>query len=263
MSIASEITRINTNIAAAYDEAEAKGATMPATENSANLADTVASIPSGGTPTLIAKQITENGTYTAADDSADGYSDVEVNVYDQQFVGLVQRTITTVSDSNVTRIGDYVFSNCASLTSVDFPNATSIGTNAFFNCASLPSVDFPNATSISTGAFSNCTSLTSVDFPNATSIGTNAFLNCARLTSVDFPNATSIGTNAFLNCAKLSTIILHKRTTLGNATIPSRTIIYVENDDLAWYSTATNWSAVYADGRIKSIDELPSEEATV
>lgn len=48
MSVASEINRIKANIADAYDEAEAKGATMPATENSANLADTIATISGGG-----------------------------------------------------------------------------------------------------------------------------------------------------------------------------------------------------------------------
>lgn len=57
MSIASEISRIKTNIAAAYDEAEAKGATMPATENSANLADTVASIPQGSGGALEEKEV--------------------------------------------------------------------------------------------------------------------------------------------------------------------------------------------------------------
>jgi len=80
MSVASEINRIKANIAAAYTEAEAKGATMPATENSANLAQTVASIPEAVQPTLITKQITENGTYTAEDDNADGYSQVTVEV---------------------------------------------------------------------------------------------------------------------------------------------------------------------------------------
>ena len=80
MSIASEITRINNNIAAAYTEAENKGATMPATENSANLEDTVASIPEAVQPTLITKQITENGVYTAENDNADGYSEVTVDV---------------------------------------------------------------------------------------------------------------------------------------------------------------------------------------
>lgn len=49
MSVASEINRIKANIADAYTEAEAKGATMPTTENSANLAVTVASIPQGST----------------------------------------------------------------------------------------------------------------------------------------------------------------------------------------------------------------------
>ena len=50
MSIESEITRINNNIAATYTALSAKGATMPAAENSANLASTVATVPSGGDP---------------------------------------------------------------------------------------------------------------------------------------------------------------------------------------------------------------------
>lgn len=45
MTIASEITRIKSNIASAYTALSDKGATMPATQNSANLATTVASIP--------------------------------------------------------------------------------------------------------------------------------------------------------------------------------------------------------------------------
>ena len=75
-----ERQRIAANIAAAYTEAEAKGATMPATENSANLPTAIRSIPEAVQPTLITKQITENGTYTAADDNADGYSEVTVEV---------------------------------------------------------------------------------------------------------------------------------------------------------------------------------------
>ncbi|MBR1533432.1 MAG: hypothetical protein IJ639_03635 [Ruminococcus sp.] len=48
MSIASEITRIQNNIAEAYDACEEKGAAMPQTQNSANLADTIGSITGGG-----------------------------------------------------------------------------------------------------------------------------------------------------------------------------------------------------------------------
>lgn len=48
MTIESEITRIQNNIAAAYTAASGKGATLPATENSDNLATCIGSIPSGG-----------------------------------------------------------------------------------------------------------------------------------------------------------------------------------------------------------------------
>lgn len=47
MSITSKIIRIQTNIADAYDAAEAKGATLPTTKNSENLPNTIASITTG------------------------------------------------------------------------------------------------------------------------------------------------------------------------------------------------------------------------
>lgn len=59
MTIASEITRIKNNIAGAYTALSAKGATMPATQNSANLATTVASVPAGGTTLTV----TNNSSY--------------------------------------------------------------------------------------------------------------------------------------------------------------------------------------------------------
>jgi hypothetical protein len=75
-----ERQRISGNITTAYAVANSKGATMPANRNSANLAQTINSIPSGGSSTLITTAITENGIYTAEDDNADGYFEVVVNV---------------------------------------------------------------------------------------------------------------------------------------------------------------------------------------
>ena len=48
MSIANEITRIKNNIASAYTAVNTKGGTLPATQNSNNLATAINSIPSGG-----------------------------------------------------------------------------------------------------------------------------------------------------------------------------------------------------------------------
>lgn len=79
MSIADQITRIKNNIAASYAECNAKGATLPATENSENLPNTIASISSGTTINNQNKTFTENGTYTA-DAGYTGLGTVTVNV---------------------------------------------------------------------------------------------------------------------------------------------------------------------------------------
>lgn len=79
MSIASEITRINNNISAAYTACQNKSATMPQTQNSANLSSCINSIPGGGNINNQDKTITVNGTYTA-DSGYTGLGTVTVNV---------------------------------------------------------------------------------------------------------------------------------------------------------------------------------------
>lgn len=54
MTIASEINRINGNIANAYTALGEKGATLPQAQNSANLAATIAGVPAGGGDTVTA-----------------------------------------------------------------------------------------------------------------------------------------------------------------------------------------------------------------
>jgi|GEM_PF-4097534 len=135
MSVTSEIARIKNNIAAVYDEAEAKGATMPATENSANLAETVASIPTGTAPTLITKQITENGTYTAADDNADGYFEVTVNIqpyYNSQ--GTMYFADMVIPDT-VTSIKSGAYQACTNMQTLEIAGTVkTVGAYAFQNC---------------------------------------------------------------------------------------------------------------------------------
>ena len=52
------------------------------------MAPAIDNIPSGG-GTLISKTLTENGTYNAADDNADGYSTVTVGVDLKSFANYI------------------------------------------------------------------------------------------------------------------------------------------------------------------------------
>ena len=152
---------------------------------------------------------------------------------------LIDRSITSIENSEVTSIGAYAFSSCSRLTNASFPNVTSIGANAF----------------------NYCVRLTNASFPNVTSIGANAFSSCSQLTNASFPNVTSIGSTAFYGCIRLATLILGKRATLQNSNAfnsADNVIVYVQPEDLSWYSTATNWSVLYTAGRVKSIEELPT-----
>ena len=239
MSIASEIQRIQGNIASAYTACNNKGATMPATQNSANLATCIGSIPTGGGgSTLITKNITQNGTYNASSDNADGYSSVTVNVSGGSFTGINREVVNGVYKapetsftwslpSTATEVGSngllYAFYGCTGLTgALDLSSLTTVGSSAlayaFYNCTGLTSVDLSSLTTVSNSqalyhAFFNCTGLTSVDLSSLTTVGISAlnyaFNGCSNLTSVDLSSLTTVSgskalQNAFYNCTGLT-----------------------------------------------------------
>ena len=163
-----------------------------------------------------------------------------------------------------TQVGFYAFFGDKLLTSVSLPLVTSVGSYAFQNCASLTVADFPVATSVGSYAFQNCASLTVADFPVATSVGSYAFTGCSALTSADFPVATSIGGSAFRYCSNLTSLTLSNTTiaTLSNSLALLDTPIangtghiYVPDDLVDQYKTATNW-ATYAN-QILPISQKP------
>ena len=149
---------------------------------------------------------------------------------------LIDRSITEISSSSITSIGDSAFRNCSNLTTVDFPVATSIKPSAFYSCSNLTTVDFPVATSIGSYAFYSCRSLTTADFPVVTSIGTYAFNSCRVLKSLLLRGnnvCTLSSTNAF-----------------NSTPIKSGTgYIYVPSALIEQYKAATNWSTYSAQFR--------------
>ena len=134
---------------------------------------------------------------------------------------LIDRSITEISSSSATYIGDSAFAYCSALTTVYFPVATSIGNNAFNKCSALTTVDFPVAKTIGNNAFAYCSALTTVDLPVATTIESYTFYSCSALTTVDFPVAKTIRDSAFGSCSALTTVDLPVATSIGGSAFKS------------------------------------------
>lgn len=248
MTIASEITKLNTNLTNSYTACQGKGATMPANQNFDNLATCIGSIQTGSTPTLITKNITANGTYNASSDDADGYSSVTVNVSGGgskygatggTFLGDVDANGVLSYDSNTPT--DLVFTGVRDLGNyalcmrfIYVLSTTSItSTSGHLGLSSIENVYFPNLENI-TGNYamayvvSQCTNLTSVYLANLNTIsGTNAmeraFNGCTNLTSLDLSSLTTIsGTSAmrytFNGCTSLSSLDLSSLTIISGTT---------------------------------------------
>ena len=214
MTIASEITRIKTNISNAYTALEAKGATIPSEKNSANLANTVDTITGGGRDFIgLPLEVTSEGVLQKQN----------------QPLTLNVPTATSIDNNGLS----YAFYGCTSLTSVDLSNVTSINNNglsyAFFGCTSLTSVDLSNVTSIGDSvlqyAFAGCSGLTSTGLNNVMFIREsslrNAFQGCTSLTSTGLENVTRIDDSglrsAFQGCTSLISTGLENVTYINGA----------------------------------------------
>lgn len=81
MSIATEITKLNTNLTASYTACSNKGATLPASQNFDNLASCVSSIPTATEPTLASLTVTPSTTAQTITppSGTDGYNTVTVS----------------------------------------------------------------------------------------------------------------------------------------------------------------------------------------
>ena len=152
--------------------------------------------------------ITENGTYNVPE-NIDGYGPITVEVAgscgggsDDVLKSLIERTITEISNENVTKIGDYGLYT-SNITSANFPNVTSVGKYAFSDCRVMDTCDLPNLTSISERSFLNCYKLKKVNFPKLKGLSGTAQFNGSALTEAIFPKLESLGTSMFSSCGSL------------------------------------------------------------
>lgn len=122
-TIAQNLQRLEaarTNIASAITT---KGGTVASGAGFEDFSTAIGTIPSGGSATLITKNIDANGTYNASSDSADGYSSVTVavpNTYTASDEGKVVSNGALVAQTarpdTITTNGSYITTNYNSVT---------------------------------------------------------------------------------------------------------------------------------------------------
>ena len=122
-------------------------------------------------------------------------------------------SVTFISTSTVSAIGDYAFKGCKGLTSISLPTSLlTIGTYAFQSCTGLTSISLPSKiTSVGNYAYDGCSNATSLTIGynsnSSRTIGDYAFQNCSKVSSITIPTCvTAIGQYAFNGCSNATTL---------------------------------------------------------
>lgn len=180
---------------------------------------------------------------------ADGLLVVGEEEYPSLENAIIQKTLTSYSNEDLTSVISREFYCQTLLETVYLPNITSIGERAFYQCFALTQINTSKVTSLGAYAFYQCTSLISVNFPLVTSISDYAFNGCTSLTNFVFPKVTGIGTYALTN-AGITKITDENFPTLGATTrciikliVPQVTEIELSGPNL----TLSNGSGAFRD----------------
>ena len=229
-------------------------------------------VSAGGGSVIVSKSITQNGTYNASSDSADGYNPVTVNVPPTLFRELVDGSsfsVTAADVSGITSIRQYAFAY-SGIASVELPSTiTSIGQFAFEYCDNLTSAIFPAGATMGNSVFEYTRNITNAVVPDvpqrtfyqgnflvnvtvlegATQVGQRGFYTCNRLTKLVLPSTiASIASQAFQNASSLIKLVLLPTSAPSLAStdafsgVNANYVVYVPTPDV--YKAATNWVSI-------------------
>lgn len=231
MSVAEEITRLQTAKANIKTAIEGKGVQVPSSALLSTYNTYINQIQTGGGQSN--NEICETMDLS---DYPSSYIQTESGAFkmDANQWHLVLKKVKI--PSGFSSIYTSTFQGYTGLTSVEIPSTvTTILNQAFYRCSGISvvglvgcgGIELPNTlTSIQSTAFSQCTGLTSVTIPSSvTSIGDSCFNGCTHLSSFTCEATTppTLGINAFTNTAQDLTI-------------------YVPSASVETYKTASRWS---------------------
>lgn len=158
--------------------------------------------------------------------------------------GIIDRTLTSYSNSRITQVGAYAFCYFDSLKEISLPNVTEMGHYVLWRCVNLTSLNFPKLTKLPISALRACLKLSSVYSPKLTLIRTEALGDCYSLKKVIITQTDSVCTleniNAFENCSHIHGI---SHSTYNPNGLKDG-FIFVPPSLVDNYRSATNWSTI-------------------
>lgn len=159
-------------------------------------------------------------------------------------IGILERTITSISNTVVQQLGNYAFADCVDLDDIYLPEVSSVSKSAFYNCkprkvtlgvpainvevdklddvsvmlnsnTNLEELYLPSCVSLYSSAVSGATNLRIADLPVVDVLTKSTFYKCTSLTQINFPNCGTtttygVGTQAFDGCTSLREVYLQQ-----------------------------------------------------
>jgi len=205
----------------------------------------------GGEAVLVNKTVTANGTYASADDNADGYSEVTVNVPSKDYEASDWLDLSKPAGRIVSNVMPTAYSHQYALT----------------KRANVTQAFFTDAVYVSAYMFNDCAGLRSFVGPKVDYLNADAFYNCTNMESIDVLGGQGFGTDMVRGSTKFNTFVIR-----GNSVTPISNIntfrgtpfasngsggtLYVPSALIAEYQNDTNWSTIlgYPNNQIKAIE---------
>lgn len=153
---------------------------------------------------------------------------------------LVDRSITSFVDNEITKIGNYAFAHCGKLTEFSAPNAIDLGNYMLYYADNVTELVFPKAKTLCYNCLERCHGLVKLDLHvchmiYGTSLRYNSKFNTLILRRTEGV-VTLVHTNAF--------------SSTPFDTAGSGAKVYVPAALIESYQAATNWSTLYAANKL-------------
>ena len=264
-------TQLDADLTSIANAIRTKGGTSGQLAFPAGFVSAVDAIPTGITPTGTKQiSITENGT-TTEDVAAYANAEITVDVHsgsESTAMDYIKATATHFSDSTLTSMRSYAFTNYPTPFTVDFPNLTAIGVYAFQH-SKIQTQMWPKLKTLQNYVFNYADVLEKAIFPVLESgTGNGGFVGCTALTVID-GSFSSIGGNCCRGCRNLATLVMRNTSLVpllgadslintpfyqgnagGDIYIPKALYDHLGDGTASDYKAATNWSTYDSYGTI-------------